>query len=327
VREIHVAAGAISDARKGILLTRRADHLHQGGLWEFPGGKLEAGESPHQALSRELQEELGISPQLARPLIRLRHDYGDRVVVLHVFEVSRFHGTARPREDQAMAWVVRERLKEYPMPAADRPIVTALQLPDRYLITGADPKRPEEFLARLELALAGGIGLVQLRAHGLAAGEYLALARESVRLCQQQGARILLNTKDPEVVEASGADGLHLTSSALAATHQRPLAPHHWLAASCHNPQELDKALAIGADFALLSPVAKTRSHPDASPLGWERFAEMVRDLPLPVFALGGMTADHLEIAQQQGGQGIAAISGLWPVRTFLGDLKIQATR
>ncbi len=316
MREIQVAAAVIRDAAGRILLTRRADHTHQGGLWEFPGGKLEAGESAAHALARELAEELGIVPTEYAPLIRLRHDYGDRVVILDVFEVAGFQGTPTPREGQPMAWAAADELTHYPMPAADRPIATALNLPRRYLITGSDPGQPELFLRRLTIALEQGIRLVQLRAHTLSPPGYATLAAQCVALCKEHNARVLLNTTNIDLVEASGADGLHLTSHQLRACDQRPLSTEKWLAASCHSIEELEKAITLHADFALLSPVAKTASHPHAEPLGWQRFGELVADLPLPIFALGGMTEKDIDTAREHGGQGIAAIGGLWPAFT-----------
>ncbi|MES9973998.1 MAG: NUDIX domain-containing protein, partial [Candidatus Thiodiazotropha sp.] len=91
---IHVVAAAIFDSEARVLVTRRADHLHQGGLWEFPGGKCEPGESIQQALARELKEELGIVPLECDPLIRVRHDYGDRNLLLEFFRVTRYQGEA-----------------------------------------------------------------------------------------------------------------------------------------------------------------------------------------------------------------------------------------
>jgi 8-oxo-dGTP diphosphatase len=88
------------------------------------------------------------------------------------------------------------------------------------------------------------------------------------------------------------------------------------LAASCHDADDLKRAEDLGADFALLSPVLPTRSHPDAEPLGWERFAAMVDRANLPVYALGGMHPSMLSRAWQAGAQGVAGIRGLWPDAT-----------
>ncbi len=308
-----VVAAAVFDGEGRVLITRRADDAHQGGLWEFPGGKLEAGEDARSALQRELEEEVGIHITQARPLIRVRHDYPDKSVLLDVWRVDGFVGEAHGREGQPLQWIDPAALGDYPFPAANAPIVRAVQLPDAYLITPDLGDTPSvDFLCHLESRLQAGIRLVQLRAKSLGESEYLQLAREAAALCHRYGARLLLNA-DAVQVAAAGADGVHLSSSALSKCAGRPLAAGAGLvAASCHDVEELAQAEAIGADFALLSPVAATASHPDIEPLGWERFSERVEPVPYPVYALGGMGPDDIETAWAHGGQGVAAIRALW---------------
>jgi len=310
---VRVAAAAVFDDAGRVLITRRADDAHQGGLWEFPGGKLEAGESAREALRRELAEEVGIHITQARPLIRVRHDYPDKSVLLDVWRVDGFEGEAHGREGQPLQWVEPEGLGGYAFPAANLPIVRAVQLPDAYLITpdlGDTP--PEAFLAQLERRLRAGIRLVQLRAKSLDESEYLQLAREAAALCHRHGARLLLNA-GAEVVAQAGADGVHLSSGALRQCASRPLpAGEGLVAASAHDAGELARAEAIGADFALLSPVKATASHPDTEPLGWERFEELVASVSIPVYALGGMGPADREDAWAHGAQGVAAIRALW---------------
>ena len=310
---VRVAAAAVFDDTGRVLITRRPDDVHQGGLWEFPGGKLETGESAREALQRELAEEVGIHVTRARPLIRVRHDYPDKSVLLDVWRVDGFEGEAHGREGQPLRWVEPDGLGGYAFPAANVPIVRAVQLPDAYLITpdlGDTP--PEAFLAHLQRRLRAGIRLVQLRAKSLGESEYLQLAREAAALCHRHGARLLLNA-GTEVVAQAGADGVHLSSGALRQCTSRPLPEGAGLvAASAHDAEELAKASAIGADFALLSPVKATASHPDTEPLGWERFEELVEPVAFPVYALGGMGPADKEDAWTHGAQGIAAIRALW---------------
>ncbi len=109
-----------------VLISQRAAHVHQGGLWEFPGGKLEPAESRYECLTRELAEELGITVRRAQPLMRVRHAYAERTVLLDVWLVSEWHGTARGKEMQAVAWVPATQLAAYEFPAADRPVVEAI---------------------------------------------------------------------------------------------------------------------------------------------------------------------------------------------------------
>ncbi|TDG15071.1 8-oxo-dGTP diphosphatase MutT [Seongchinamella unica] len=127
MKRVHVAVGVILDAQQNILLTRRPEHAHQGGLWEFPGGKVEPGESLAVALSRELREELDIEPLRTSPLIAIRHDYDDKSVLLDVHVVWEFSGRPRALEGQPMDWVPVEALLEYDFPAANEPIIPALR--------------------------------------------------------------------------------------------------------------------------------------------------------------------------------------------------------
>ena len=103
MKRIHVAAAVIRCVDGQILLAKRPEDKHQGGLWEFPGGKVEASETVQAALSRELEEELGIRPSAARPLIQVRHDYPDKQVLLDVWEVSAFTGEPHGAEGQPSA--------------------------------------------------------------------------------------------------------------------------------------------------------------------------------------------------------------------------------
>lgn len=308
---IHVAAAALVDPQGRVLIARRHEDAHQGGLWEFPGGKCEPGESIQSALQRELNEELGIDVIAHRPLIRITHHYVDRSVLLDVHRVDGWTGEPHGREGQPLAWVSPADLASYPMPEADVPIVRALQLPDRYLITPADAPNTAVFLKNLERAIDEGISLVQLRVFGLEQDAHFALHRAVRELCDARGAQLLINGA-ASLPADTGAAGIHLSSRQLREAHERPDCAG-LLAASCHTAEDLQRAQAIGADFAVLSPVLPTRSHPDANPLGWERFSQLVDEVALPVYALGGMQAGLMEVAWASGAQGVAGIRGFWP--------------
>jgi len=310
---IKVAAGALIDSQGQVLIARRHDDAHQGGLWEFPGGKCEVGESTEAALKRELNEELGIEVTGHRPLIRVTHHYNDLSVLLDVHRVDTWDGEVHAREDQPLAWVPPGKLGDYPMPAADVPIVHALQLPERYLITPAAVPDQQLFLNNLEKALHHGVRLVQLRVFDLPQATYLDLAAQVQQLCEANDARLLING-EAELAQHVGAAGLHLSSRQLLTLAARPKGVG-LLSVSCHNADELNRAQELRADCAVLSPVLPTRSHPDASPLGWDRFAQLVDEVAMPVYALGGMRPDLINVAWANGAQGIAGIRGLWPAK------------
>ena len=308
---IHVVAGVLTDARGRILLARRTAGRDLAGAWEFPGGKVEPGETPFQALDRELHEELGIRIHSMDPLIAVPQAYRDKRIVLEVFRISRFSGKPKGLEKQALAWSPLEKLSTYPMPPADRPVVAALRQPSQYLITPANVGKPAEFLGRIEAALKAGIRRIQLRIEGLSDAETLALAAETKRLCDQGGAQLLVNA-DVGLAAKLGC-GVHLKSAQLMALRERPLPIEQAVAASCHDEAQLRQAEAIDVDFAVLGPVAKTPSHAEQPPMGWKRFAELRECVSFPIYALGGMHPSDHETARRHGAQGIAGIRGLWP--------------
>ncbi len=308
---VHVAAAVIVDARGRVLLARRPAHVHQGGLWEFPGGKLEPGEPIRRALSRELEEELGLVPTTVRPLIRVRHDYAEKSVLLDVWRVESWYGTPHGREGQAVEWVAPEQLPERAFPEANLPIITAARLPDRYLITPEPDKDHGRFLAILEECLERGVRLVQLRVRTLDRDAFLNLAARALELCHAREAQLLINS-GAGIADSTGADGVHLTSRQLLARHTRPGSGRCWVAASCHNRHEVTHACRIGVDFIVVSPVQPTASHPGARPIGWAGLRELTELATVPVYALGGMAEVDLKTAWDNGAQGIAGIRSLW---------------
>ncbi|HEY5701097.1 MAG TPA: Nudix family hydrolase [Gammaproteobacteria bacterium] len=310
-QRIHVVAGVLTDPRGRVLLSRRPADAHQGGLWEFPGGKVEDQEMPETALRRELEEELGVTVKAARPLIRIPFDYPDRRVLLDVWRVTRWQDGPRAVEQQELDWVAPEKLRQRAMPAADVPVVNAVRLPSCYAITPS-AEDFDSFLGQMEALAQGPAGMIQLRAHELDDASYASLARACASICERNGATLILNC-EPGRVPSLGAQGVHLTSRRLDAMRARPLGSGYWVGASCHGADELATARRLGLDFAVLSPVAPTPSHPYRSPLGWDGFQRLVRDAGLPVYALGGVDMADLDTCWQCGAQGIAGIRAFWP--------------
>jgi 8-oxo-dGTP diphosphatase len=305
---LQVAVGVIKNASGHVLLSLRPDNLHQGGLWEFPGGKVEAFESVEQALIRELNEELSINVRSFYPLITVNHDYPDRSVRLQVFVVTDFSGEAKGCQGQEVNWVAVDKLYRYDFPAANRPIITAAQLPSYYAIL--DGTDENSLIDRLKYILNQDIKLIQARLKDLPLTAITGFLQLAYPLCQQHQALLMLNSA--YLFTDMLVDGFHLSSSQLMALNKRP-SGLKWLAASCHNCDELRHAETIGVDFVVLAPVKSTPTHPDVKPLGWGRFAALVDQVNVPVYALGGLSLVDLHQAQECGAQGIAAI------RAFLG--------
>lgn len=312
LRSIHVVAGVITDARGRILLARRTEGRDLAGRWEFPGGKREPGETEAEALIRELQEELGITPEVGEPIINVPQQYPDKRLRLDVRRVLSWKGTPRGHEGQALAWVAPEKLPRYAMPPADRPVVAALLHPDRYLVTPSPAEVTDDaWLAALRRSLASGqVRRIQLRMPGVEEGRRRRLAQAAVDACRAADVDVLINA-DIRLARELGI-GVHLRAAQLPELSIRPLPDDQHVAASCHNAEELRRAEDLGCDFAALGSVRETASHPGGNQLGWEGFARLREIVSLPLYAIGGLHADHIGEARQHGAQGIAAIRGLW---------------
>lgn len=304
-----VVAGAVLRAEEGepkVLLAKRAASAHQGGKWEFPGGKIVAGESAAQALGRELKEEIGIQAKTWQRLIRFPYAYPEFKMDFEVFRVTAWDGTASGCEGQEVRWVPLSELRQWTTPPASLPAIRALQLPAQYAISADPAGDAGRWQADLSATLERGARLIQFRAHSLSGPAYEQLAQAAIGQTHAADARIVLNC-EPEQVARLGADGVHLTSARLMRLSSRPLPEELLVGASCHSSEELSQAVRIDADFAVLSPL---RDSPQA--LGWEGFRSTIAGAALPVYALGGMNREDQDAAVESGGQGIAAIRGLW---------------
>jgi len=306
---VEVVAAVIEQPDGAFLLASRPEGRAYAGWWEFPGGKVEAGETLAHALARELHEELGITVTTAYPWITREFDYPHARVRLNFFRVTAWQGEPHPREGQGgLAWTHADQPSVEPILPANGPILRALQLPLEYAISEAATYGIDEFLTRLDARLAHGLRLVQLREKAFTPAEYAALASAVADRCRAHGAILLINA-DIALAAQVGA-GVHLNSQQLATLAVRPDLP--WVGASCHDGAELARAEALGYDLAVLSPVLPTASHPGEPALGWPRFAEIVRNGTIPVFALGGQSAATLNTARSHGAHGIAVKGSAW---------------
>ncbi len=124
---MHVAVGIIQNALGEILISERPKNKYKGGLWEFPGGKVESDETAFEALQRELKEELSIDVTSAEQFLQFQHDYTDRVVLLDVWKVTHFSGTPQGREGQLIRWVLSNDLSQYPFPEGNHFILNQIR--------------------------------------------------------------------------------------------------------------------------------------------------------------------------------------------------------
>ena len=298
---IEVAAAVIQRADGRFLLAQRPSGKVYAGYWEFPGGKIEAGEPAERALARELHEELGIDIELAYPWLTREYLYPHGHVRLSFFRVLAWRGEPHPREDQAIAWQALEAPHVSPMLPANAPVLASLTLPHEYAITAAREMGMARMLAALERRLKQGLKLVRVREPELDSRERDAFTRQVLGLAHRYGGKVL--TKEP----AAGADGVHYTAAELMRLERRPAG--RLAAASCHTREELERAMALGLDFAVLGPVLEKRG---AEPLGWERFATLARGASIPLYAIGGLAPADMERAWRAGAHGVAMIRGSW---------------
>jgi len=309
MKRTEVAAAVILRDDGSFLLGQRAADTFYPGYWEFPGGKVEAGESPRQALVRELREELGIEVRAATPWIVREHVYEHAHVRLHFFRVTRWSGEVHDHVHAALAWQRADAVDVAPLLPANTPVLAALRLPPLLGITHAWQLGAAAQLAALDASLAAGLRLVQLREATLPEMPRESFVAAALARCRHAGARVLVNG-DAQLARAVGADGLHLPARQLLALAQRP--PFPLVAASCHDRRELEHAARLGLDFAVLGPVQPTATHPGHPGLGWPTFAQLAADLPLPVYAIGGLTPADLPAATAAGAHGIALLRAAW---------------
>jgi 8-oxo-dGTP diphosphatase len=304
-----VAAAVIQRPDGSFLLAQRPAGKPYPGYWEFPGGKVEPGESAIDALKREIREELDVEIVSATPWVTRVHAYTHATVRLHFFRVTEWRGEFHGMEDQAHTWQRVDALDVGPMLPANTPIFRALSLPPVYGITNASELGASVFLLRLEQALERGLRLIQFREKGLPADTLPALATDVVKRAHARGARVLING-DVELARSIGADGVHLAATQIARMESRP--DFSLVGASCHTREELNHAAAINLDFAVLGAVKNTLTHPGQSPMGWERFQALMVNAPIPVYGIGGLAPGDLPQAQQCGAHGIAMQREAW---------------
>jgi 8-oxo-dGTP diphosphatase len=288
--EVHVTAGVIADGEGRVLVAQRPVGKHLAGRWEFPGGKLHPGEAPVEGLKRELTEELGITLEAAEPLVRLRHDYHDRRVLLDVWRVTRYSGTPAPLDNQALDWVLPDRLPSIDLLEADRPIITALRLPTRArcvrsledLAEAVRRKQPEALFWRPE-----GID------------PRAPETQAAVRAARRAGHRVLVTGDGVEAAmtaAATAADGMLLEPTGARLSFDP--GGSFLCGAICATPAATEAAVRSGAHFLVLAPGVGQADE--------RKFAPLFRHLGVPAYL--GWYGDHrsLERVRATGAHGCA---------------------
>ncbi|MDX8386585.1 MAG: Nudix family hydrolase [Gallionella sp.] len=305
---VEVSAAVMQKPDGSFLLAERPEDKIWAGYWEFPGGKIESGETPYKALVRELREELGITVETAYPWITRVFTYPHAQVRLHFFRVTAWRGELHPHEGQRFEWQFSPDISVTPLLPANIPVLRVLSLPPLYAISNINELGEIEFFNKLKEKLVGGIKMVQLREKNLSRIALREIALKIQPMMRQHDARLIINA-DIELAQELEA-GVQLTAGQLVSLDVRP--DVCWCAASCHNAEELRRAEELGCDFAMLSPVMPTMSHPGEPTLGWQSFSDITRGTSIPVYALGGLMLDDMQNAWQHGAHGIALLRQAW---------------
>jgi len=299
-----VAAAVIERPDGAFLLAQRPEGKPYAGYWEFPGGKIEPGEEVRSALARELKEELGIDVLEAAPWITRVYAYTHATVRLHFWRVTRWDGEPQRLEDQDIKWQRVEAPDVSPMLPANAPVLAALALPAVMVISDAASMGIDDWIRALSTRAMEERLLVQIREKGMDRQKLQHLVSRALARASGLGSRLVLNSDCGSLPQC---DGVHLTAKALMASTARP--PGALVGASCHDAREVEHAASLGLDYAVVGPVKETRSHPAARPIGWEAFASLTADRPMPVYAIGGLTRADLGEARRRGAHGVALLS------------------
>lgn len=323
---LHVAVGVIRNAADEILIAKRNNRQHQGGKWEFPGGKVEQGECVSTALARELKEELGIEITHDQPLCQIQHCYPDRHVFLEVREVTSFSGKPVGLEGQPLQWLAASAMDPSIFPTANQAIVRAVRLPRHIAIinnsnNGAEQKWPSIISGFSALPSKCWLRLRAMTETNQSQyfqktkdflistdRRYPLLVDLDVKL---QGIAELEPLREKVLGLGLPGWGYYANKQVLETMPEQrpPLLKSATIGASCHNQQEYQLAVDKGMDFVIASPVANSASHPENPGMGWPAFETLAKTGMMPCFAMGGLTQQDYTLARQSAAYGIAGIS------------------
>ena len=288
-------------ADQHVLLSQRLPNKHLAGFWEFPGGRVECGEDPEQALCRELVEELGIEPQVARPLCILTHHYPEKSVRLRFYRVSKWSGEPQGREGQAIEWVPWHQLPSRQMPAADQAILKLFGVSPHYIQVMEHNAQSASLNAWASQATSSHLlswSESLLTQDALLADRVMGLWKK----LRSQGHYCIVEG-DPELAVQLGADGVELSQEKLMQVSTRPTGLD-WVGAFCQDLLGVSQAAHLGLDFVVIEPSLLGSSVVSDS---W--LVEAIRLSGLPVFVRANTSMVQLPQYQSLGALGMVGCS------------------
>ncbi len=302
-----VAVGIVHNAQERLLFAQRPEGKPYAGWWEFPGGKIEAGETLERALSRELREELGIQILDCHHWLTQRFEYPHAHVSLQLCHVYGFKGEPQSLEGQAFQWGKADAPPLPFLPAA-LSVLKAMQLPSVLRFTSAHEWGFERWGSALEL-LPAGLVIVH---------EPMATQTDAKRVFDACMAWKAISPRQRTVIVSSShpqawwglCEGVHLTHSDLLTVRHRPSC--YWVGADVQDAASLQVAAKLGCNYATLGTVLPSQSYPQNKTLGWGTLGEILSGTEIACYALGGMNENHLPLAQAAGAVGIAVKLGAW---------------
>ena len=306
---VNVSVAVLINANDQVLLGQRPPPKSWEGWWEFPGGKIEKGETSSDALYREIYEEIGVKITKFEKWVTRKYFYGGNDITLHFFKVHKWEGEVTSKENQKLVWTYLKNPSVSPILPANLFIQKSFDLPKYYAITNLSETSRQVFFNQLQNKISNGLKMIQVREKNISIDDFKVFSKEVIRICKPKNVKVIINS-DVNLAYEIKADGVHLTSKDLISIKKLP--KNLIVSASCHNQEEIDIAEKLNINFLVLSAVRKTLSHPNIKPIGWDKFEKIANRVNTPIYALGGLGVKDYRIALENGAVGIASQRLIW---------------
>jgi 8-oxo-dGTP diphosphatase len=300
---VDVAVCVVQTPDGRVLLAERTGRQVAAGFWELPGGKIETGESAAQAAARELQEETGLIPMGVKPWLSYEHQFPTKRLRLQFFRAQAWQGSPYGREGQRLAWVDPAAPHVGPiLPSNDRALF-ALSLPAAYIVADFCARSSDHVvLTAIRDAMSSGNTLMRVCTPSTSPGQSATLLARVAGIAAEFPAARLFASSTMDA-RRTGLAGVHSCAHALRTLTARP--PVQLWAATCHDETDLARAVSLGADFVVLSPIQPDPERPWQTPIGWDGLRRYAAASSVCVYAHGGLTQADMQTAQQAGAAGV----------------------